>query len=153
MKKHMDKIISWILLIVWMTFIFYMSNMPGEVSTEQSDIIVELIEKLGLNINGEVISFLVRKAAHITEYMILFFLIYRVVRIYINISKSKIVSIAVLFIYAAADEIHQRFVPGREGCIRDVFIDCIGGIIGILILILINSYNVKRKNKEESLCQ
>lgn len=147
MKKQADKIISWILLIGWMIFIFYMSNMPGDLSTEQSDIIVEFIKRLGLNINGEIISFLVRKAAHVTEYMILFFLIYRVIIISTNVSKNKLISLLILFIYASSDEIHQRFIPGREGCIRDVFIDCIGGIIGIIILVAIKKYSVRSKGK------
>ncbi|MBQ2251230.1 MAG: VanZ family protein, partial [Lachnospiraceae bacterium] len=29
-------------------------------------------------------------------------------------------------LYAATDEIHQLFVPGRAGRVTDVLIDCIG---------------------------
>jgi VanZ family protein len=42
---------------------------------------------------------------------------------------------AILFValYASSDEWHQTFVPGREGCIRDVCIDTTGAVFGILI--------------------
>ena len=90
MQKVNNKVtlvMRWMIPILWMAFIFYMSSMPGTESTEQSDFLVNLIGMLGVNINGnvgETISFIVRKAAHITEYVILAILIYRVVILYID---------------------------------------------------------------------
>ena len=43
-EKDRDKIISWVLMFSWMAFIFYMSHKPGDISTEQSDVIVEFIK-------------------------------------------------------------------------------------------------------------
>ena len=40
-------------------------------------------------------------------------------------------------LYAATDEIHQLFVPGRSGEIRDVCLDSLGVITGIIILLII----------------
>lgn len=59
-----------------------------------------------------------------------------------NNSKILIISILMCVIYACSDEIHQLFVFGRSGEIRDVLIDFIGSFIGILIVY--KSY--KRKN-------
>ena len=36
-------------------------------------------------------------------------------------------------LYAASDEIHQLFVPGRSGQLRDVFLDSAGVAAGILL--------------------
>jgi VanZ family protein len=36
-------------------------------------------------------------------------------------------------LYAVSDEIHQLFVPGRAGQIRDVLIDACGVFVGIII--------------------
>lgn len=47
--------------------------------------------------------------------------------------------------YAISDEIHQTFVPTREGTIRDVMIDGIGIII---MYILINQNNIRQKIKK-----
>lgn len=41
---------------------------------------------------------------------------------------------AVLF--AASDEWHQTFVPGRDGCVRDVVIDASGASVAALILMI-----------------
>ena len=35
--------------------------------------------------------------------------------------------------YAALDEIHQLFVPNRSGQVRDVLIDSVGILIGIIL--------------------
>ena len=150
MKKDRDKIISWVLMFSWMAFIFYMSHKPGDISTEQSDVIVDFIKRLSLNIDGEIISFIVRKTAHVTEYMILFFLIYWVVSLNFKFNKTKLVTFLIMVVYASTDEIHQTFIIGREGSIRDVCIDSLGGLIGIAVLIFINRYLSNRKKK--SLC-
>ena len=38
--------------------------------------------------------------------------------------------------YAITDEIHQTFIPGRSGEIRDVIIDSFGILTGLLICIV-----------------
>ena len=46
-------------------------------------------------------------------------------------------------LYAITDEIHQLFVPGRSGMIKDVFIDSLGIITGVIIcLIIIKIINI-----------
>lgn len=37
--------------------------------------------------------------------------------------------------YAITDEVHQLFIPGREGKWQDVFIDSIGVFLGIFVLL------------------
>jgi len=72
-------------------------------------------------------DFVLKKTAHVVEYGILAMLLYR---FYINSGKSKKRSIAYSLIltvlYAATDEIHQSYVPGREPRVRDVFFDTLG---------------------------
>ena len=45
--------------------------------------------------------------------------------------------IAAIFavLYAASDEFHQLFVPGRAGSIRDVIIDGTGAVLGVCIFV------------------
>ena len=38
-----------------------------------------------------------------------------------------------VIIYAASDEFHQYFVPGRSAAIKDVFIDTCGGIAASIV--------------------
>ena len=79
----MKKIAAWLLCLVWMAVIFGFSAMPGEVSSEQSGTIVELLlallSAIGVNtaaLDLSLLSLLVRKAAHMTEYAVLFFLLH-----------------------------------------------------------------------------
>lgn len=50
-------------------------------------------------------------------------------------------------IYASSDEIHQLFVPGRAGQVRDVLIDTSGAVAGILLAILIRKIWLKSREK------
>ncbi len=62
-------------------------------------------------------------------------------------------SCAVCLLYAASDEIHQLFVPGRSGEVRDVMIDFSGAVLGIalsmLVFLLICRIKKKRTEKNE----
>ena len=50
--------------------------------------------------------------------------------------------------YAASDEFHQSFVPGRGPSIIDVGIDSLGVLTGILIvLIIISIYRALKSDK------
>ena len=73
--KNKRLIISWSLLIGWMLLIFFMSNQPADISNKQSDLAINLFSIIGIDLNnhlGEIASFVVRKAAHFTEYFILY---------------------------------------------------------------------------------
>lgn len=50
--------------------------------------------------------------------------------------------------YAATDEFHQLFVPGRSGQLKDVLIDTAGGALGLVLLALILYLKRRRKMKE-----
>ncbi|MEI3336286.1 MAG: VanZ family protein [Clostridium sp.] len=142
-KKY---ILRWTMLVLWMCFIFYMSSRSGSESQEQSDLVLSILNFLGLQLNESIkniASFIVRKTAHVTEYMILYILIFRVVTLYSNTKKSKLIALFCMVLYASTDEIHQLFVPGRSGMVRDVFIDSIGGIIGVGITFIYE--NIKKK--------
>lgn len=40
--------------------------------------------------------------------------------------KKLLIALIITLLYAVIDEIHQTFVPTREGTVRDVLIDSIG---------------------------
>jgi VanZ family protein len=130
------KIIYWCLLITWMIFICVMSNEPAKISDSQSIGVLDLFSKMGINVNGifgDLANFVVRKCAHFLEYMILALLVLNVLKLYFNMRQVIIITIIFVFLYACSDEIHQLFVSGREGAIRDVVIDTCGGITLVLM--------------------
>jgi VanZ family protein len=69
----------------------------------------------------------VRKIGHVGEFGVLTFLLWRALRAQ-GWAKSRVLiwsGIGALA-FAASDEFHQSFIPGREGAVRDVLIDSIG---------------------------
>lgn len=59
-----------------------------------------------------------------------------------------LLALAATAAYAATDEFHQLFVPGRSGQLKDVLIDTAGGALGLGLLALILYLKRRRKMKE-----
>lgn len=149
--KNKRETIYWALLIIWSTGIFVMSNQPASISDYQSGGIIQMLSNIGIDMNnifGEFANFVVRKCAHFLEYMVLALLCFNVLNLYFNMKRVAVITIAFVFVYACSDEIHQLFVMGREGSIRDVVIDTLGGITFVLIkLCNLYIFNRNRLNK------
>ena len=126
--------ISLLLVILWMVFIFVMSSFDATSSSNQSNFIVDIITSI-INIKDTgLLSLIIRKLAHFTEYFILGILVINLITRY---DKKIIIAILLCIIYATSDEIHQIFVPGRSCQITDIMIDSLGSIIGIYLYKLI----------------
>ena len=83
-------------------------------------------------------NFLIRKCAHISEYAILALLTARAVQIGQENLKWQAIAGAMTLCsgYACLDEFHQSFVPGRTSNIHDVFIDTIGAMFALNLMLL-----------------
>lgn len=144
MYKKNRIIFSWILLVIWMIFIFYMSAQPADISNSQSGFVIKLLQSIGIDSSGNNIGLLttiVRKGAHFSEYAILGLLSYNVMKNYFTKKRARIVAVLIVFFYACSDEFHQLFVSGRAGKITDVIIDTYGGIFSVLVIWMINLKN------------
>lgn len=86
------------------------------------------------------------KGYHVLEYFLLTLLFARSLRLIGRFSgfRSIAVSLAFSICYAASDEYHQTFVPGRGGRISDVMIDTIGVSLASAILIVASLSNRDR---------
>jgi len=51
--------------------------------------------------------------------------------------RGIIAALLICVLYAASDEIHQLFIAGRSGEVRDVLIDSAGASIGIGIWMVV----------------
>ena len=88
----------------------------------------------------QTLHYLFRKCAHLTEYASLAVLFWRALRQPSsqpprpwNWSEAAR-ALGLVLVYAAFDELHQRFVPGRTGQISDVIVDVVGGTLGLAVL-------------------
>lgn len=151
MKKW--RLVCLVLTIVWMVFIFSMSDRNASESTKLSrsvgyrvcQIFVPGYENWSEQKQdklAEQIDYPVRKCAHAAEYAILGVLLAGtllggpVLKRYKTAGQYAICwGIGVL--YAASDEIHQLFVPGRSGMVRDVMIDGFGVFVGLCVVYVV----------------
>lgn len=98
----------WALVFAWAVLIFTLSSIPD----------------LGTGLGGWDLG--LRKLAHAAEFAVLGFLLARAVgpgRLAFGLGVA----------YAVSDELHQHFVPGRQGSPLDVLVDTIGVALGVLL--------------------
>ena len=110
------KIKLWLPVFIWAGVIFSFASM----SINQSE-------------SFSWIDFVIKKSAHVTEYAILYWLLFRAMsQNNKDASRKVFIKVFVLTVlYALSDEWHQTFVPGREGTLRDVGFDTIGALISL----------------------
>jgi VanZ family protein len=109
----------WLPVLAWAGLIFTLSSLSGSNELPLWEV-------------------LLRKAAHVVEYAILGLLILRAV-------GHEATAFALGLAYAVSDEVHQHFVPRRNSSPRDVAIDALGLLLGILTLRLAPSVARKRR--------
>ena len=119
----MKKTISIVSLILWMIVIFSFSSADANKSTGTSDkVITTMIEIKDKITNNETpnnekeiivknSSFYIRKIAHITEYLILGFLMFNLLKQYSVTNIYYAIGLSIL--YSCTDEFHQLFISGR----------------------------------------
>lgn len=153
-----SKMISTLLVIIWMLTIFYFSHQQGmgssSTSKKVSKTIVNILDiknKITQEQKEEMVNILepiIRKVAHYTLYMLGGVLIINCVNAYIKKDRKMIIYSSIIgIIYAMSDEIHQLFVNGRSGKIVDVIIDSIGLFTGIAIYMLLKKLAEKIVNR------
>ena len=163
MKSYIFRVLA----ILWMVVIFWFSSCPAEESGSMSHSVGYTIGKLVIpdfeNLPeqkqaafADRIDYPVRKAAHVTEFAILGFLLAGSVfgssgR---QLTKAQLrnlsaAALAVGFAYACSDEIHQIFVPGRAGRFSDVLIDSAGVLLGIVAFRLLRRF-CRRINRSDA---
>lgn len=154
----MKKFFSIILCILWMMFIYYNSSQDGTSSNgftyKITDKLITISEQIQIEKNNDIkvysspnnvissllnkdrvsLNNLLRKFAHVMEFLILSILLCNA--FFTCGIKGRNPIVYVLFItlfYAVLDEYHQIYVIGRYSSVKDVLIDFIGGIIGMIV--------------------
>ena len=150
-------VLLWLLVLATSAQIFRFSSEDAKKSTETSGKVVRAVAKVVVpeykkmtpkeqDSFVESVMNTVRKAAHFTIFgslgMWLWFLISRY-------RKSFILppAVGISALYACADELHQTFVSGRSGQIKDVMIDTAGAFTGALVALILFLIWQKLKNK------
>lgn len=145
MKRYL-KFLGFLPAIMMMVAVFSFSSSPGTESSNLSDGISYKIVDQVSNLpfitwnesekieKAEQLHGPIRKVAHFIEYAILCVLwILPLGFVEETTKKRLILSILICFLYACTDELHQLYVPGRDGNIRDVVLDTVGAVSGSMV--------------------
>jgi VanZ family protein len=103
-------------LLAWMGIIFFFSSQQKVAVT-----------------SSYALSFIIFKSLHLIEYFTLYCLWLRFFH-YLGCKHQYLWAFIFILIYAFSDELHQLFTPTREGLLRDVLIDGLGGLSAMLII-------------------
>ena len=155
-KNRLKTILKALALVLWCVVIFMFSANDSDKSSRQSNAVfnavVEFVNPMYDSLDPEAqleykdtATFVIRKLAHFSEYALLGILAF------INLWRVKRLGYRSLFaalfscVYAASDEIHQLFVPGRACQFTDVLIDTSGAAAGILLVFIFTLLFKKKK--------
>jgi VanZ family protein len=135
-------LLYWLPPLGWMGLIFSASADTAS-AKRSSGLFVPLMHWLFPGMTSEhieLLHFAFRKCGHLTEFAILALLCWRAIR---QPQRGDLrpwrwdeagLALTLVFAYAATDELHQVFVPQRTGMVADIFIDTIGGALGLFAL-------------------
>lgn len=156
--RMIARIVFPILAIFWMCMIFGFSNQKGNASSSMSQDVSYYIVKTANNVvnnsvtEGELwkqalyIEYPIRKMAHMSEYAIMSLLWFLTLISYnVQVKKSLLIPIVIVFAYACTDEIHQLFVADRSGKFTDVLFDTSGAILMMLLVRFASKFRIKIK--------
>ncbi len=130
----------WVPVVLWMFLVFGASTSLGR-PENTSRFIRPLLHFFFPKMTERTfakVHYTIRKSAHFAEYGMLGLLVWR--WLYYEplaaACRSRIYATALLIcaLYAASDEFHQLFVPGRQAAVHDVLLDTSGAAFGLLLL-------------------
>ena len=150
-------------VLLLMGLIFWFSAQPAAESQAQSGQVLRVVEALLAPFLDrlsradrlralDVLTFLIRKVGHFTEYTLLGATLWVHLR---QVSRVMVLKWAALWswlagtLYAATDEWHQLFVPGRDGRIWDVLLDSAGVLTGVLLTRVLVTWGSKGRSKRK----
>lgn len=160
MKINLLRIVLLILLFGTFYIIFGFSSQDGEESGGISSRVTEFIleksntyKNIEENRQDEIFERtekIIRKIAHFSIYALVGFLLMGLVSTFKLKEKNRIlISLILGVLYATSDEIHQLFSPGRSAQITDVYIDTLGILVGIFVILLFIKIFEKMKLQKE----
>ncbi|MEG2770043.1 MAG: VanZ family protein [Oscillospiraceae bacterium] len=141
------KRIFWIILILWLGVIFFLSSQTGDESGVISEGMTESVVQTTDQENPvyKFVEKIIRKSGHFAEYAVLGIL----ACLAFCCDKKSVKRYLAVFVfgtfYAMTDEIHQLYVPKRSGEVRDIFFDACGVLLGILAFVFIFKIMEKKR--------
>ncbi len=141
-----------ILVFSWLFFIFSNSLSTGKESTEQSQKVVDITQKIVSMFNEDAVvkPSHVRTSAHFVEFFVLG-LLYILGTFFFDKNRAFLVvsSLSLSLFTALTDETLQMHVEGRGSQVIDVWVDFLGALAAHFLVIFI-LYFIKQKRAKQN---
>jgi len=121
----------WLPLILYCVFVYIQSDYPSPESLPSFELSDKLYHVAGYAVMG-----------------VLFYRAYQTLPFRDNIQMLVIFSMVSAALYGVSDEIHQSFVPYRDGNLLDAIADMLGAICGVYVFHL---WTTARKSRHKGM--
>lgn len=110
--------LRWVPALLWCLIIYVSTDSPAFTADSTRELLGPL-------------NFALRKGAHLASFGLLAVLF----RFALGPGRRApgLIAWALTVVYAASDELHQRFVPGRGASLDDVLLDALGAALALLL--------------------
>lgn len=145
------KFISIACILLWMGFIYALSSQPGPVSNNLSKKVSKgIVGAIDKNMESQTSGKALRKKyrlwnsksrnfAHVSIFFVLSILVVISLAVWkVSLVKTYVVSFLICTTYAAFDELHQKFVPGRAVQWSDFGLDIVGIAMGLVTAFIVS---------------
>ncbi len=162
-KRAIGFLVFSFLSVSLMVTIFCFSAQPAEISQNTSDGFFATVEAIVAKLYGGAVPptvdamlldfhAILRKLAHGFVYFLLGGCLtasFCCTLFFKKLWKKGLCAASIAVFYAITDEVHQLFVPGRSGEVRDVLIDSLGVLVGVSIMLFSVALAKKRKIRKD----
>lgn len=154
MSQRTKLIVSWVLVVLWAAFIFFMSAHTGADLDDGTDLVARIKRWLvaaAAPVFGPDTD-IVSVAAHFLEYTVFGVLIFHALFRTAPGQRCALLvlaAIALASLYGVTDEFHQSFVPGRMCDPADWLTDTLGATLGACIAAVVGAIQGSRNQREE----
>ena len=155
-RSILSKVLLWSLVLLVMAVIYGLSAQTSTESNALSgktirviaDLLLPGFDDLSVEQQAQLVrewQNTVRKTAHLTIYMMLGTVTMLALLQHEIGRRSRVVgALGISVAYAISDEVHQFFVSGRGPQVSDVFVDGMGALIGVCLVLIILKLVSKR---------
>ena len=147
-RVRLTKLERWGPALLWM-FVIYKASADSQSVAHSSRIIEPLVRWLMPNVTPDQLATVhlwARKAAHMSEYAFLSLLFLRALcENREQLRKGAVTAWIMSTAFAATDEFHQLWIPGRDGNPRDVLIDSTGAALALFAWVSISRALASKK--------
>ncbi|TDJ15344.1 MAG: hypothetical protein E2O66_01545 [Deltaproteobacteria bacterium] len=133
-----ERLAGWLLLLVWAGVIWTFAGASFD-AFNTSRLLAPLLHFLLPDIGPEGLErahFLVRKSAHLAEYAVLGLVSWRAAAFDLGTLRSALTAAVLVVAMAGADEWRQSLLAERTGALADVWLDTLGGLLGVCVIVL-----------------